>query len=182
MNLTRRETLAGAIALLCGMGAAEAQARAGMPGHQVPRGSQFGAEPDAHPAAKPESPVESRSATEPEAQGAERAAADLVFKHDLPNLTMDDWEVTVSTVDYAPGRVGKVHHHAGFVLAYVLEGNVVTKISGQEERTYKPGEMFYEPPGSTHEVSRNASESQPAKLLALIFAKKGVPLTMPGPA
>src|SRR5207237_10236750 len=74
MNLTRRETLAGAIALLCGMGAAEAQARAGMPGHQVPRGSQFGAEPDAHPAAKPESPVESRSATEPEAQGAERAA------------------------------------------------------------------------------------------------------------
>ena len=29
-----------------------------------------------------------------------------VFKHDLPNLTMDDWEVTVSYVDYAPGRVG----------------------------------------------------------------------------
>jgi quercetin dioxygenase-like cupin family protein len=106
----------------------------------------------------------------------------LVFKHDLPNLTMDDWEVTVSTVDYAPGRVGKVHHHAGFVLAYVLEGNVVTKISGQEERRYKPGEMFFEPPGSTHEVSRNASETQPAKLLALIFARKGAQLTMPGPA
>jgi quercetin dioxygenase-like cupin family protein len=93
-----------------------------------------------------------------------------------------DWEVTVSTVDYAPGRVGKVHHHAGFVLAYVLEGDVVTKISGQEERAYRPGEMFFEPPGSTHEVSRNASETQPAKLLAMIFAKKGVSLTMPGPA
>ena len=105
-----------------------------------------------------------------------------VFKQDLPNLTMDDWEVTVSTVDYAPGRVGKVHHHAGFVLAYVLEGNVVTKVSGQEEKTYKPGEMFFEPPGSTHEVSRNASETQPAKLLALIFARKGAQLTMPGPA
>jgi quercetin dioxygenase-like cupin family protein len=85
-------------------------------------------------------------------------------------------------VDYAPGRVGKVHHHAGFVLAYVLEGNIVTKISGQEERTYKPGEMFFEPPGSTHEVSRNASQTQPGKLLALIFAKKGAQLTMPGPA
>jgi quercetin dioxygenase-like cupin family protein len=106
----------------------------------------------------------------------------LVFKHDLPNITMDDWEVTVSYVDYAPGRVGKVHHHAGFVLAYVLEGNIVTKVSGQEERTYKPGEMFFEPPGSTHEVSRNASQSQPARLLAMIFAKKGVQLTMPGPA
>jgi quercetin dioxygenase-like cupin family protein len=104
-----------------------------------------------------------------------------VFKQALPNLTMDDWEVTVSQVDYTPGRVGAVHHHAGFVLAYVLEGAIVTKISGQgEERTYVAGQMFYEPPGATHEVSKNASESQPAKLLAMIFAKKGATLTMPG--
>ena len=41
------------------------------------------------------------------------------------------------------------------------------------------GHMFYEPPGSTHEVSKNASNTQPAKLLALIFAKKGVPLSAP---
>jgi quercetin dioxygenase-like cupin family protein len=106
-----------------------------------------------------------------------------VFKHDLPNLTMDDWEVTVSWVDYPPGRVGAAHHHAGFVLAYVLEGAVVTKISGQgAEKTYATGEMFYEQPGATHEVSRNASQTQPAKLLAMIFAKKGATLTTPGPA
>ena len=106
-----------------------------------------------------------------------------VFKHDLPNVTMDDWEVTVSYVDYPPGRVGAAHHHAGFVLAYVLEGAVVTKISGQgEEKTYTVGQMFYEQPGATHEVSKNASQTQPAKLLAMIFAKKGSTLTMPGPA
>src|SRR5215210_2631541 len=106
-----------------------------------------------------------------------------VFTHDLPNLTLDDWEVTVSYVDYAPGRVGAAHHHAGFVLAYVLEGAVVTKISGQgEEKTYTTGQMFYEPPGATHEVSKNASQTQPAKLLAMIFAKKGATLTTPGPA
>ena len=95
---------------------------------------------------------------------------------------MEDWQVTVSEVPYPPGRVGQTHHHAGFVLAYVLEGSVVTKISGQPERVYKTGEMFYEPPGSTHEVSKNASSTEPAKLLALIFAKKGETLTMPGPA
>jgi quercetin dioxygenase-like cupin family protein len=106
-----------------------------------------------------------------------------LFQHDLPNLTMEDWEVTVSYVDYAPGRVGTVHHHAGFVLAYVLEGAVVTKISGQGgERTYATGQMFYEQPGATHEVSKNASQTQPAKLLAMIFAKKGATLTTPGPA
>jgi quercetin dioxygenase-like cupin family protein len=105
-----------------------------------------------------------------------------LFKHDLPDLTMEGWEVTVSYVDYPPGRVGQMHHHAGFVLAYVLEGAVVTKISGQEERTYRVGEMFFEPPGSTHEVSNNASATQPARLLAMIFAKKGATLTTPGPA
>ena len=106
-----------------------------------------------------------------------------VFKGALPNLTLDDWEVTVSVVDYAPGRVGAVHHHAGFVLAYVLEGAIVAKISGQgEERTYTAGQMFYEPPGATHEVSNNASKTQPAKLLAMIFAKKGATLTTPGRA
>lgn len=106
-----------------------------------------------------------------------------VFKHDLPNLTMDDWEVTVSYVDYAPGRVGAVHHHAGFVLAYVLEGTVVAKISDQgDEKTYAAGEMFYEQPGATHEVSRNASQTQAARLLAMIFAKKGSTLTTPGRA
>jgi quercetin dioxygenase-like cupin family protein len=106
-----------------------------------------------------------------------------VFKHDLPNLTLDDWEVTVSYVDYAPGRVGAAHHHAGFVLAYVLEGAVIAKISGQgEEKTYMTGQMFYEQPGATHEVSKNASQTQPAKLLAMIFAKKGSTLTTQGPA
>ena len=106
-----------------------------------------------------------------------------VFTHSLPDLTMEDWEVTVSHVDYPPGRVGAEHHHAGFVLAYVLEGAIVTRISGQgKEKTYTVGQMFYEAPGSTHEVSRNASQTEPAKLLAMIFAKKGATLTSPGPA
>jgi quercetin dioxygenase-like cupin family protein len=103
-----------------------------------------------------------------------------VFKHDLPNLTMDDWEVTVSFVDYAPGRVGAAHRHPGFVLAYVLQGAVIAKISEQgEEKTYTAGQMFYEQPGATHEVSKNASQTQPARLLAMIFAKKGSTLTTP---
>jgi len=106
-----------------------------------------------------------------------------VFKQDLPNVSLDGWEVTVSHVDYPPGRVGAVHHHAGFVLAYVLEGAVITKISGQgEEKRYETGQMFYEQPGATHEVSKNASQTVPAKLLAMIFAKKGSTLTTPGKA
>jgi len=110
---------------------------------------------------------------------AGQAAQAPVFQQDLPNLTMEDWQVTVSEIHEAPGQVGKPHHHPGFVLVYVLEGEVVAKISGGPEKTYKPGEMFYEYPGSTHEVSKNASATKPARFLAFIFAKKGLPLTTP---
>ena len=100
------------------------------------------------------------------------------IKFDLPNLTMDDWEVTVSHVPYPPGRVGTPHKHAGFVLAYVLKGQVMTKVSGQgPAKIYNVGDMFFEPPGATHEESGNPSQTEPAELLAMIFAKKGSTLT-----
>ena len=119
----------------------------------------------------------------PATSAAPAAPRPPVFTHDLPGVTMDGWEVTVSHVDYPPGRVGVPHHHAGFVLAYVLEGAIYTKISGQgEQKTYNVGQMFYEQPGATHETSGNASQTEPAKLLAMIFAKKGATLTTPGPA
>jgi len=106
-----------------------------------------------------------------------------VFVQELPKVSLDGWQVTVSHVDYPPGRVGTAHHHAGFVLAYVLEGSIYTKISGQGDRkTYTVGQMFYEQPGATHEESGNASQTQPAKLLAMIFAPKGATLTTQGRA
>ena len=102
-----------------------------------------------------------------------------VFKQDLPNVSLDGWEVTVSELHMPPGQVGRAHRHPGFVLAYVLEGEILTKISDTPEKVYKTGEMFYEWPGSVHRESANASKTQPARLLAMVFAPKGVPLVMP---
>ena len=83
-------------------------------------------------------------------------------------------------MDYAPGRVGAAHRHPGSCWLTSSEGAVVARISGQgEEKTYTAGQMFYEQPGATHEVSKNASQTQPARLLAMIFAKKGSTLTTP---
>jgi len=116
----------------------------------------------------------------PEALQAPQAPQAPVFKHDLPAVNLDGWEVTVSHVDMPPGRVGNAHQHAGFVLAYVVSGKVITKVSGQgPEHVVNAGEMFYEQPGATHEVSKNASQTEPARLLALIFAPKGATLTKP---
>jgi quercetin dioxygenase-like cupin family protein len=110
------------------------------------------------------------------AQDAQNVA---VFAHDLPNVSLANWEVTVRRLTMAPGSVGTAHRHPGFVLVYVLEGSLVARITGSAETTYRAGEMFYEPPGSTHEVHRNASGTMPATFLAFIFAEKGLPLTTP---
>ena len=37
----------------------------------------------------------------------------------------------------------------------------------------RAGESFYEPPGATHSVSRNASKTRPAKLLAVFVVDSG---------
>ena len=89
---------------------------------------------------------------------------------------LDGWEIRVSHVDYAPGRVGMAHQHQGFLFAYVLQGSVVAQVIGNgvsdEVRTYRTGEMFYEPIGSTHQVSKNASATEPARLLAINLLPK----------
>ncbi len=102
-----------------------------------------------------------------------------VFQHDLPDLTLKGWSVTVVEVRYAPGQSSPAHRHPGLTFAYVLEGEVVSKIGDDPERTYKTGEMFMETPNQLHAGSRNASTTQPARLLALLLAEKGATLTTP---
>src|ERR1700710_3286575 len=70
-------------------------------------------------------------------------------------------------VDYAPGGASPSHLHAksAFIFAYVLSGEIESQVNDGPSRVYRPGESFYETPGSRHPVSRNASRTEPAKLL-----------------
>jgi quercetin dioxygenase-like cupin family protein len=62
---------------------------------------------------------------------------------------------------------------------YVLEGEVRSKVGDEPEMTFTKGQMFLETPNQLHGVSRNASDTKPAKLLATLLAPKGKPLTTP---
>jgi quercetin dioxygenase-like cupin family protein len=89
--------------------------------------------------------------------------------------------LTAEVVEYPPGGKSGVHHHAGSVFAYVLTGSIRSQNSATgPARIYKAGESFFEPPGSDHLVSENASASEPASLLAVHVAEDGAVLTMPG--
>ena len=107
------------------------------------------------------------------------AAVKTVFQHDLPELTLKGWAVTAVEVSYEPGQSSPAHRHPGITIAYVLEGEVRSKVGDQPERTYRAGDMFFETPEELHAVSGNASSTRPARLLAVLLAEKGKPLTTP---
>ena len=69
----------------------------------------------------------------------------------------------------APGAQSAAHTHArsAFIYAYVVSGRIASKVNDEPERIYKAGESFFENPGSSHPVSRNASQTEPARLLAV---------------
>ncbi|MGY2257089.1 cupin domain-containing protein [Pseudomonas reactans] len=72
------------------------------------------------------------------------------------------------TVDYAPGQATVPHSHTGTAVAYVLEGAITSRVNDEKAKTYQVGESFYEPAGSRHFESSNASQTKPAKLLVVM--------------
>ena len=89
------------------------------------------------------------------------------FEHAIPNIPGKSLVAVV--VDYAPGGASHPHTHAksAFIYAYVVSGVVESQVNDGPKRVYHAGESFYELPGAHHAVSRNASATEPAKLLAV---------------
>lgn len=96
-----------------------------------------------------------------------------VMTKDLPDVPGK--EGMIETVDFAPGEVSQPHRHNSDVFVYVLEGSVVTQVKGGSPQTVHAGETFYEAPTDVHIVSRNASKTQPARLLVFYVKAKGTP-------
>ncbi|WP_460061637.1 cupin domain-containing protein [Pseudomonas sp. S2_A05] len=71
-------------------------------------------------------------------------------------------------VDYQPGQSSIAHKHEGTAMAYVLDGEVISQVKGEQAITYKKGQFWYEPARSEHLVSKNASSTKPAKLLVFM--------------
>jgi len=110
-------------------------------------------------------------------------SARSVAQKDAPRINLDGWQMTATEVSYPPGESSGRHRHPGFVIGYVLEGQYRFAVNEQPPTVLSPGQMFFESfdaPGEVHAVSGNASTTQPAKILAIVFTKKGDPVTIPG--
>ena len=89
------------------------------------------------------------------------------FAEAIPNIPGKSLVALV--VDYPPGGTSVAHTHANsaFIYAYVISGEIESKVNDGETRTYKAGESWSESPAASHPVSRNVSKTKPAKLLAV---------------
>ena len=104
-------------------------------------------------------------------------AVSVLMKQSLADMARK--VATVLTVDYAPGAASGPHVHPGSVFAYVLEGAVVSQLDGGEPITYTKGQSWYESPKKPHIVSKNASKTEPAKLLVLLLSQEGEAIKAP---
>jgi quercetin dioxygenase-like cupin family protein len=93
------------------------------------------------------------------------------FSHPISNVPGKS--LVAVEVSYPPGGASAPHRHSAFVYAYVVSGQIVSQVEGQPERIYREGESWYETPGAHHLISRNASNTESAKLLAVFIADTG---------
>jgi quercetin dioxygenase-like cupin family protein len=103
-----------------------------------------------------------------------------VFEHAITNI--EGKSLAAVVVTYRPGAKSAPHHHArsAFVYAHVLSGAIRSQVDDQPAKVYQVGEGFYEVPGAHHRISENASDREPASLLAVfVVDSKDQPLTTP---
>lgn len=97
-----------------------------------------------------------------------------VLKADV--VGMEGVEVVVNLTEFAPHATSGKHTHPGHEVAYVLEGSGVSEVEGQDPVVRKAGTVTYIPAGKVHE-SKNASTTEPMKLLVFRIHPKGQPIT-----
>jgi quercetin dioxygenase-like cupin family protein len=107
--------------------------------------------------------------------GSSLDTVEPITSHALPNVPGK--RVTVVRVFYGPGGFTRPHRHSGSVTAYITKGEVRSQLGGGPVETFKVGQSFFEPPGSTHLISANASNTEPAELIAVFVADEGAELT-----
>ena len=110
-----------------------------------------------------------------EPTGSTLDTVEPIGSYALPNVPGK--RVTIVRVFYGPGGFTRAHRHAGSVTAYITKGEIRSQLGGGPVETFKVGQSFFEPPGATHLVSANASNTEPAELIAVFVADEGAQLT-----
>ena len=103
---------------------------------------------------------------------------------DVPIPNLPGKRLVSRVIDYPPGSGSAPHRHArsAFIYAYVLAGAIRSQVDDEPARVYQAGEKWFENPGAHHPVCENASNTEPARLLAVVIVDAAEEqLTIPDP-
>jgi quercetin dioxygenase-like cupin family protein len=122
------------------------------------------------------------SPTSGNARGAAQVKSTTFADVPIPNLPGK--RLVSRIIEYPPGADLGSHRHApsAFIYAQVLSGAIRSQVDDEPARVYRVGETWFENPGAHHRVSKNASETEPARHLAVVIVDVGEKeLTIPDP-
>jgi len=100
---------------------------------------------------------------------------EIVNSYAIPD--MPGKRVTVVRVTYGPGGFTPPHRHGGIVTAYITKGQIRSQLNDGPVEIFDVGQSFFEPLGTIHRVSANASNTDWAELIAVFVADEGAQLT-----
>ena len=111
------------------------------------------------------------------AQSQARGEAKELARHALTG-PQQGMEAILVEVTAPPGH-SMAHRHPGFVLGYVLDGELQFAINGKRPEIVKAGGTFFEPVGALHTTGASAKPDASVKFLAFMVAPKGSPIVLP---
>jgi|SRR4029453_8818292 quercetin dioxygenase-like cupin family protein len=76
---------------------------------------------------------------------------------------------TTVEVTLGPSEASAPHRHPGPAFGYVLEGEYKWAIDDKPIQKLKAGDTFYEPTGCLHRVSKNPSDKNRTRVIAVVL-------------
>jgi quercetin dioxygenase-like cupin family protein len=121
-------------------------------------------------------PFSSRQASTPEASGPRRSGELARYALSGP---LEGYDAVLVELNFGPGVSAPEHRHPGFVLGYVVDGQMRSAINHEADEIVPPGGTFFEPSGALHTAFGSARSDAPVRILAFMVVPTGSRLTGP---
>ena len=114
--------------------------------------------------------------TTPDTSGPRRSGE--LARHALTG-PFEGFDAVLVELNFAPGVSAPAHRHPGFILGYVVDGEMRFAVNREPDQIVPAGGTFFEPAGAVHTTFGSASPDEPVRLVAVLVVPTGSALTAP---
>ena len=90
---------------------------------------------------------------------------------------LEGFDAVLVELNFGPGVSAPAHRHPGFVLGYVVDGQMRSAINHAADEIVPAGGTFFEPSGALHTTFGSARSDAPVRIVAFLVVPTGSPLT-----